>query len=278
MNIKKLFPEKKLSKKGLLEFLDKKGFYIVLILCIAIVAVTAVFVTTHNATSPTKDYDAQKIIPEETGNSPVAVNQEKPAVQSSINTTPAADPKASAAKPGDQGKPVAQASAAQPKVQQKDVKSTASAAPSKAPAAKSNTTTGKQLVMPVTGQVSFEYAEDKLVYSKTLEEWRTHSGVDLAADRGTVVKAAADGIVSEIKSDPRFGITIIVDHQNGLKTVYSNLASDDMVTPNQRIKQGDVIGSVGNSAAFESAEQPHLHFEVLKDNVTMNPMDLLPKQ
>jgi len=133
-----------------------------------------------------------------------------------------------------------------------------------------------KFVLPVMGEISFDYAMDRLVYSKTLEDWRTHSGVDLAADRGTNVKAAADGFISEVKNDPRFGITIIIDHQNGLKTVYSNLASDEVVTPNQKVKQGDVIGAIGNTALFESAEQPHLHFEVLMDNNPVDPKEYLP--
>lgn len=128
-----------------------------------------------------------------------------------------------------------------------------------------------EFILPVVGEVTFAFAIDKLVYSKTLEEWRTHSGVDLAADRGTPVKAVGDGFVSDIKHDPRFGVTIIVDHGDGIKSLYANLASDDMVSPNQKIKQGDIIGCVGNTALFESAEQSHLHFEILKDDEPVNP-------
>ena len=51
-----------------------------------------------------------------------------------------------------------------------------------------------------------------------------------------------------------------------------------MVNPNQILKQGDIIGCVGNTALFESAEQSHLHFEVLKDNKPVNPEDYLPKK
>lgn len=90
------------------------------------------------------------------------------------------------------------------------------------------------------------------------------------------VKAVADGVISEIKNDPRYGVVVIIDHKNGIKTVYSNLASDDMVTSNQKVKQGDVIGIVGNTALFESAEQPHLHFEVLMDNEPVDPLAYLP--
>jgi len=277
VNIKKLFPEKSEPRKGLLEFLDKKGFYVVLILCIAIVGATAVFVTTSNITSPKLNYDAQKMVPEEADKGSAANVDQKVSNPSAVNAVQGKQEQKNApGKPADTAKPPAQGSPAkaQPQKDNKNVDTPKKAAP------KESAGTGKdqKFIMPVPGEVSFEYAQDRLVYSKTLEEWRTHSGVDLAADRGTPVKAAADGTVSEIKSDPRFGVTILVDHQNGIKTVYANLAADDMVTPNQKVKQGDVIGSIGNSAYFESAERPHLHFEVLKNDEPVNPADYLPKK
>ncbi len=280
MNMKKLFPEEKGRKKSIMEFLDKKGFYIVLLLCIAIVGGTAVYVTTRSATSNMPDYDAQNIIPEDQGansaadagagladrepiDTAVSVPDQKLAVN---DTAKATVPKNNEVKPTAAPKPTTGASS---------IKTTkASTTASKPASAAANK---QAFIMPVFGEITFEYATDKLVYSKTLEEWRTHEGVDLAADRGAPVKAAADGVVSEIKNDPRFGIIVVIDHKNGLKTVYSNLASDDMVTPNQKIKQGDIIGSIGNTASFESAEQSHLHFEVLVDNEYADPMAYLPQ-
>lgn len=271
MNIKKLFPEKKGARKSLVEFLEKKGFYVVLILCIVIVGITAVFITTYNITPSNTGFDARNIIPEEVDVKNTAGTDMKLPVQSSIDLSSVAvaqkeEKPAAGMKPnaGEASKPagplVAATSEKKPSAPQVDQ------------------TKALKLSAPVFGEVTFEYAQDKLVYSKTLEEWRTHSGLDLAADRGSQVKAAADGVVSEIKNDPRFGATLIIDHQNGLKTVYSNLAKTDMVAPNQRIKQGEVIGSVGNTATFETAEQSHLHFEVLKANNPVNPSDYLAKK
>ncbi|MCR4436414.1 MAG: M23 family metallopeptidase [Clostridiales bacterium] len=276
MNIKKLFPEDKITKKGLLEFLDKKGFYIVLVLCIAIVGATAVFITTHNVSSPDTEFSTPNIASEEPGaSSAVNNNQDKAVMQSSTNTAPSAGvQKPEAAKP--QSSVAANTPAKQAAPQKNTGGTTQKTNPS---GTKTNLPEKTQnFIMPVFGSVSFDYAQDRLVYSKTLEEWRTHSGVDLAADRGTVVKAVADGVVSEIKNDPRLGIIVIIDHQNGIKTVYANLAGDDMVSPNQKVKQGDAIGCVGNTASFESAEQQHLHFEVLKNNEPVNPLSYLPNQ
>ncbi|NJD03448.1 MAG: M23 family peptidase [Ruminiclostridium sp.] len=283
MNMKKLFPEEKGRKKRIMELLDKKGFYIVLLLCIAIVGGTAVYVMTRNAASDLNDYDAQNIIPEDIGDDSVAD------AGASLN---AQEPIGSAAVIPDQ-KLASNGTAKVTTPQDKEVKPTATPKPStgtssiqttKSSGTAAKTTSGSgtadnwNFSMPVFGEVTFEFAKDKLLYSKTLEEWRTHDGLDIAADRGTPVKAVADGVVSEIKNDPRFGVVIVIDHKDGVKTVYSNLASDDMVTPNQKVMQGDIIGSVGNTAAFESAEQSHLHFEVLVDNVSVDPVAYLPQE
>ncbi len=131
--------------------------------------------------------------------------------------------------------------------------------------------------MPVIGEISLEYAMDKLVYSKTLEEWRAHAGVDIASDRGTPVRAVADGVISDVRNDSYYGITVVIDHGNDLKSLYRNLASDETVVVNQKVKQGEVVGSIGNTAMDESAEQPHLHFEVLKKDISVDPMTYLPK-
>ena len=125
--------------------------------------------------------------------------------------------------------------------------------------------------MPVSGEIMKEFADNKLVYSSTLDVWTTHNGIDIAADKTTVVKASADGTVKSIKNDPRYGITIIIEHVNGYKTVYSNLLSTEFVVEGEKVKQGQSIGTVGNSAAFEVSDEPHLHFEILKNNEQLNP-------
>lgn len=131
-------------------------------------------------------------------------------------------------------------------------------------------------IMPVYGSIIYDFSMDKLAYSVTLNDWRTHKGIDIAASRGTAVKAVADGVVIDVYEDPRLGFTVVIDHENGLKTVYSNLASGDMVVPNQIVTQGESIGSVGNTASFEIALEPHLHFEVLKDDQIVDPKLYLP--
>lgn len=283
MNMKKSFPEEKGTKKGIREFIDKKGFYIVLLLCIAVVAGTAVFVTTRNATSGKPGYDAKKIEdePDEELVQDAALNEsEKLDAQ-----TPPDDKQASAdaGQKSDIGSPASNIdsgdnSAAKPKEEQPGSTPKTPVAPGKSTTPKKSATPVKQqsFIMPVTGNITLEYAKDKLVYSKTLEEWRAHPGVDIASDRGTPVKAAADGVVCDISNEQYYGVTVVIDHGNDIKSLYRNLASDDVVSVNQKVKQGEIIGSVGNTAMDESSEQAHLHFEVLKKDVNADPMEYLP--
>ena len=134
-----------------------------------------------------------------------------------------------------------------------------------------NTTSEIQFIFPVEGEVIKEFAKDNLIYSETLEEWITHTGIDIKADRTTVVKATADGTVKSIKNDPRYGLTVTIEHNDGYTSVYSSLLSAEFVKEGEKVTQGQTIGTVGNSSVFEVAEDNHLHFELLKDGSNINP-------
>ena len=124
---------------------------------------------------------------------------------------------------------------------------------------------------PVEGEIVREFAQENLVYSQTLEEWVTHNGIDIKADKTTVVKAAEAGIVKSIKNDPRYGLTIVIEHNDVYQTVYSNLLTSEFVVEGEKVEKGQSIGTVGNSAVFEIADEPHLHFEILKNGIQEDP-------
>ena len=124
---------------------------------------------------------------------------------------------------------------------------------------------------PVEGDIVRDFAVDNLIYSNTLQEWTTHTGIDIKADKTTVVKSAEAGIVKTIKNDPRYGLTVIVEHENGFQTVYSNLLTSEFVVEGEKVEKGQSLGTVGNTAAFEIADDAHLHFEILKDSVQVDP-------
>ncbi len=126
-------------------------------------------------------------------------------------------------------------------------------------------------VMPVDGEISKEFAQDNLIYSETLKEWVTHSGIDIKAEKTTVVKAAESGTIKSIKNDPRYGLTIVIDHGDNMQTVYSNLLTSEFVVEGEKIEKGQSIGTVGNTGVFEVADDSHLHFEILKDSIPQDP-------
>lgn len=130
-------------------------------------------------------------------------------------------------------------------------------------------------VKPVEGEITKEFAKDKLVYSNTLEEWTTHLGIDIKAAKTTVVKASEAGTVKSIKTDPRYGLSVIIEHQEGYETLYSNLLTSEFVQVGEQVKQGQSIGTVGNTATFEVVDEPHLHFEITKNGEQIDPSTLI---
>lgn len=124
---------------------------------------------------------------------------------------------------------------------------------------------------PIVGEITKDFAMDTLAYSKTLDEWCTHSGIDIKADKASVVVASEKGNVESIKNDPRYGLSIIINHGNGFKTVYANLLTTEFVKEGEEVEKGQTIATVGETASFEVADEPHLHFEMYKDGITVNP-------
>ena len=110
-------------------------------------------------------------------------------------------------------------------------------------------------IMPINStEFGMEFSEGQLVYSKTLNEWRTHNGIDILEKIGTPVFAVEDGIVKEIVSTTDEGIKITVEHREGYKSVYSNLSTTKMVNLNDEVKKGQVISGIGKTASFEYNE------------------------
>lgn len=129
--------------------------------------------------------------------------------------------------------------------------------------------------VPVNGKVSKQFSDEVPIYSQTLDEYIVHKGVDIAAPADTQVVAVADGTVTKVYNDDQLGITIELSHGNGIVTKYSNLSTTKMVGEGDVVKKGQPISGVGSSALFESLESPHLHFEVLKDGVAIDPSDYM---
>lgn len=133
-------------------------------------------------------------------------------------------------------------------------------------------------VFPVNepnAKITNPYSMDKLIYSVTLDQYMTHSGVDIEAPEDTQVLAIADGTVTSIYNDGRYGTSIEITHPNRLISIYSNLSTSEMVEIGDVVTKGQIIGGVGSTGLFESSEPSHLHFEIIKAGAYVNPCDYI---
>ncbi len=130
-------------------------------------------------------------------------------------------------------------------------------------------------VAPMTaGNIIKEWSADVPVFSMTMEDYRLHLGIDVAASAGTNVYAVADGTVESVEFHPMMGQTVVIVHADGYKSVYQNMqtATPSGIKAGVTVKAGDKIGTVGDTALIEISEEPHLHFELYKDGVCENPL------
>ena len=116
---------------------------------------------------------------------------------------------------------------------------------------------------------------DKLIYSVTLDQYMTHCGIDIEAPEDTQVLAVADGTVTAVYEDDRYGLSIEITHADDIITIYSNLSTDEMVEAGDTVTAGQIIGGVGSTGLFEALEPAHLHFEMLKGGAYVNPADYI---
>ena len=132
-----------------------------------------------------------------------------------------------------------------------------------------------ELGRPVEGEIIMEYASKKLLYNSTLKQWTTHEAIDISSNEGTPVKAVMGGTVESVKEDALMGMTISIVHENGYKSVYSNLAKEVTVNENDKVSKGQQVGTVGKTAISEYNSEPHLHFELLKDDNHVDPTEYM---
>lgn len=128
---------------------------------------------------------------------------------------------------------------------------------------------------PVEGEILAEYAMECLGYNETTRDWRVHNGVDIAAESGTKVCAAADGKVYTVYDDDQMGTTVVIRHDNGYTTKYASLAEEVSVAAGDAVKMGDAIGCVGTTALMEHTLGDHVHFSVTQNDEPMDPMEFL---
>lgn len=127
---------------------------------------------------------------------------------------------------------------------------------------------------PLAGETIAAFSADALRYNEALADWRTHSGIDIAAEEGSPVSAAAAGTVMSVTDDPLLGTTVVLRHSDGYESTYASLAKEVCVSAGDTVESGETLGSVAATAAGESGE-PHLHFSVSCNGTLIDPAEFI---
>lgn len=125
---------------------------------------------------------------------------------------------------------------------------------------------------PVGKTVTVKFSGENPIYSKTLKDWRVHTGVDLSAKQGDPVKASADGTVKDVYADDAFGNTVVITHGD-IEAYYCGLGQTS-VKKGEKVKQSQQIGTVG-VVPCESADVSHLHFAMKQSGKFIDPLTVL---
>lgn len=143
-----------------------------------------------------------------------------------------------------------------------------------------DTDVGEQLPLlslPTEGSLGMKHDPDLQTFSKTMGDYRVHTGIDILCSESSPVYCAADGTVIKTYEDPLMGYCVSVKHAGGLISVYQNLSPTlaTGISDGSSVKGGQLIGTVGDSAMLEVAEEAHLHFAVFLDDEELDPLTCL---
>lgn len=128
---------------------------------------------------------------------------------------------------------------------------------------------------PVDGSVIRVFAVNSLIWNETLQQWMTHPGVDVTANKGDPVYAVLEGTVESVRTDDMLGVTVVIAHSNGMKSVYANLKETPPVAAGDAVASRQVIGYIGDTALGECAERSHLHFEITVNGEAIDPEGMI---
>ena len=235
-----------MSNKKWDAFMGSAGFYVTLAVCLLVVGVSGYFLLFDSKdTEPAAEETSQ--VPESESVAAPAEELEEPEAPAVVETI--------------SPDPVETKTAPMPEEEVDDTPVAAEAP--------------RTVVSPLDGQVVAAFSVDQLVYNETLGDWRTHDGVDISASAGTAVLAACAGTVAGVEDDPLMGTTVTISHAAGYQTVYASLQEHPSVEIGDSVSAGQAIGAVGDTAAAEAAQGPHLHFSVTRDGDVVNPDDFL---
>ena len=232
------------KNRSVSRFFRSQGFYLALIICVAVLGISAIAIFASDDTGGT-------------GNEGVDVqNQVAPNLSDEIAASESA---ASSVSPS-------------PTVSVSPSPSASIETQSPKPASVDTQAATLTLTMPLKGTVIQKYSGDSFVFNPTLNQWRTHNGVDIAPEgNSTDVMAALAGKVEKIETDENKGVIITLAHSDKQYTIYTGL-EEASVKEGDEVTAGQTIGKVG-TPAFEADSGAHLHFEFLKAGNYVDPTD-----
>ena len=216
-----------------------KGYYIALILCAAVIGITG-YVYYRNLQEP-QEVLMEETIPEILSAGTISRDEVMEAIATEAKTEPPQTPLIT---------------------QEQDAEPVSAPQPLKTQS-------------PIQGEEICGYSMEALSYNQTTRDWRVHNGVDIAAETGTEVCAAADGKVYTVYEDDAMGCTVVIRHDGGYTTRYSSLAQELTVKAGDEVKAGQVIGYVGDTALVETTLGTHVHFGVTCQGEPMDPAEFL---
>ncbi len=134
-----------------------------------------------------------------------------------------------------------------------------------------------QFINPTGGALIKEHSVEVPVFSVTMEDYRTHNGIDIYVQNGERILAAASGTVKEIWEDPMMGTCISISHTGGAETIYKNLSPEipEGIAVGAPISEGTFIAVGGESALIEVSEEPHVHFEMKINGESVDPCEYI---
>lgn len=268
-------------KDKLLIFLRKNGFLLFLFICVCVVAVGTIIITTRELTTTEKNNLEDLVILDDRSLDDIVnpVGEDK---QVSLDIS--LEEESSEAKKEDGDTPIEEKNENTDELETEetinedlaDLEFVEDGEEEYEDEDESNFVADKPIldILPIDGELLTEHSFDSLIYSKTLEEWRSHLGIDIKASEGTKIKAPLDGTIKEVYKDDLWGMVVVIDHGQGLETKYANLGTLEMVKPGIRVNKGDYIGTVGKSANIEMMMDSHLHYEAIKNGKIIDPRSI----
>ena len=257
-------------------FFNGKGFYIVLFLCIAVIGVstwamlggtgtnveTSAIKTREQTTQPVRTEGPREV-------PPVAQESQTTGEQESRVTIEATE---RVAEVEEVAETTIGADEPETPVWNEQVEQTERETVQQVPES-----TAVSFIWPLAGEVTTPYSTAMPIYNLTMADWRIHTGVDIAAELGTVVMAVSTGTVENVYRDDMYGVTVVIKHRDELRSIYSNLADIPTVYVGDSVFGGEIIGAVGNTALGESGrDSEHLHFCMTTNNRYIDPREMLP--